>query len=90
VSPRHICDNDVEVVEGSYDSDPKYRGGDDSRTSVERCRWISMQTVAPLYRKCAISQSQTMKSQRSISNELHYNAKIDLIAILKKNAYYFL
>jgi len=29
--------------------------------------------------KCAISQ--TMKSQRSISNELQYNAKEDLILI---------
>jgi len=62
---------------------------DDSRTGVEMYRWISMQTVAPLYPKCAISQSQTMKSQ-SISNELQYNAKIDLIAILKNISYYFL
>jgi len=40
--------------------------------------------------KCAISQSQTMKSQRSIGNELQYNAKIALISILKINSYYFL
>jgi len=38
------------------------------RAGVESCRWISMQTVAPLYPKCVISQ--IMKSQRSISNEL--------------------
>jgi len=35
-----------------------------------------MQTVTPLYLKCAISQ--TMKSQRSISNELQSKAKQDL------------
>jgi len=64
--------------------------GNDSRTGVERWQWISMQTVAPLHPKCAISQSQTMKSQRNISHELQYNAKIDLISILKKNSYYFL
>jgi len=34
---------------------------------AENCRRIRMQTVVPLYPKCAISQ--TMKSQRTISNE---------------------
>ena len=38
-------------------------------------------TIVP---KCAISQLHTMNSQRSISNELQHNAKIDLILILKK------
>jgi len=42
--------------------------GDDFRMGAERCQWISMQTMAPLYPKCAISQ--TTKSRRSISNEL--------------------
>jgi len=47
---------------------------------TESCRWISMQTVASFYQKCAISQ--TMKSQgRSV---LQYNAKQDLILISKK------
>ena len=46
---------------------------------AEISRWISMQTVAPLYLKCAILQ--TMKSQRSIRNELQYNAKQDLTSI---------
>jgi len=49
---------------------------------VQSCRWTSMQTVAPLHPKCAISQ--TMKSQRSISNKLQYKAKQDLIQISKK------
>jgi len=35
-----------------------------------------MQTVAPLYAKCVITQ--TMKSQRSVSTELQYNAKQNL------------
>jgi len=39
-----------------------------------------MQTVAPLYPKCAISQ--IMKSQWS-SNELQYKAKEDFISISK-------
>jgi len=42
--------------------------GDIFRMGAESCQWISMQTVAPLYPKCAISQ--TVKSQRSISNEI--------------------
>jgi len=41
-----------------------------------------VQTLAPLYPKCALSQ--TTRSQRSISNELHYNAKQDLISVSKK------
>ena len=49
---------------------------------AESCQWISMQSVAPLYPKCAISQ--TMKIRRSISNELQYKAKQDLIQISKK------
>ena len=64
--------------------------GDEFRMGAERCWWICVQTVAPLYPKCAISQSQTMNSQRSTSNELQYNVKVDLILILKKNSYYFL
>jgi len=55
---------------------------DDIRMGAESYRWISMQTVTPLYPKCAVSQ--TVKSQRSISNELQYNAKQDLISISKK------
>ena len=44
------------------------------------CRWISMQTVAPFYQKCA--NSRTIKSQgRSV---LKYNGKQDLILISKK------
>jgi len=43
---------------------------------AESCRWIAMQTVAPFYSKRAISRS--MKSQKSISNVLQYNAKQDL------------
>jgi len=46
--------------------------GDDFRVGAESCQWISMQTVAPLYPKSAISQ--TMKSQRSISTALQYKA----------------
>ena len=49
---------------------------------AESCRWISTQTVGPLYSKCAISQA--MKNQRSISNELQYQAKQDLISSQKK------
>jgi len=64
--------------------------GDGFRMGAERFRWISMQTVAPLYPKCAISQSHTMKSQRRISHELQCNAKIDFISFLKKISYYFL
>jgi len=56
--------------------------GDDFRMGAESYQWISMQTVAPLYPNCAISQ--TMKSQRSISNELQCKAKQDLISISKK------
>jgi len=44
--------------------------GDDFRMGAESCQWISMQIVTPLYPKCAISQ--TVKSQRSINNELQY------------------
>jgi len=46
---------------------------------AESCRWIRIQIVALFYQKCAFSQ--TMKSQRSINNELQYNAKQDLILI---------
>jgi len=56
--------------------------GDDFHVGAESFRRITMQTVAALYPNCAISQS--MKSQRSISNELQYNAKQDLIAVSKK------
>jgi len=59
--------------------------GDDFHMSAESCRWISMQTVAPLYLRYAILQLQTMQSQRSISKELQYKAKLDLIQISKKN-----
>jgi len=53
---------------------------------AESCRLITMQTVTPVYPKCAIAQ--TMKSQgRSM---LQYNAKQDLIPILKKNMLIFL
>ena len=62
--------------------------GDDFRVGAERCRWLSMQTVAPLYAKCVISQ--IMKSQRSITNELQHNVKIGLVSILNKKFYYFL
>jgi len=55
---------------------------DHFRMGAESCRWISVQTVAPLHSKCAISQ--TMKSQRSISNKVQYEAKQDLIWISKK------
>jgi len=44
--------------------------GDDFRMGAESCQRISMQIVTPLYPKCAISQ--TVKSQRSINNELQY------------------
>jgi len=47
---------------------------------AESCRWISMLTVAPFYPKCA----QTMQSQRSISNELQYEANQGLSQISKK------
>ena len=51
---------------------------------TESCRWISAQTVAPFYPKCAISQ--TMKSQgRPV---LPHNAKQDLILISKKQFWY--
>jgi len=53
---------------------------DDFRMGVESCRWISMQTVAPLYPKCAISQ--TMKS---INNKLKYIAKQDLNLSFEEN-----
>jgi len=56
--------------------------GEDFRVDTESCRWISMQTVALLYPKCAISQ--TMNSQRSTRNELQYKPKQDLISISKK------
>jgi len=46
--------------------------GDDISMGAESCQWINMQTVAPLYPKCAISQ--TMNSQRNNSNELQYKA----------------
>jgi len=49
--------------------------GDDFRMGAGRCRRISVQTAPPLHPKCAMSLSQTMKSQRSINNELQYNAK---------------
>jgi len=58
--------------------------GDDFRMGAESCRWINMQILATFNPKCAISQSQTMKSQRSISNELQNNANMDLISIFKK------
>ena len=48
----------------------------------ESSRWIRIQTVALFYPKCA--NSQNMKSQRSISNELQYKAKHDFILISKK------
>jgi len=47
---------------------------------AESCRCISMETVAPFYPKCAISQ--TMKRQRR--SVLQCNAKQDLILISKK------
>ena len=43
--------------------------GDDFSMGAESCHWISMQTVAPLYPKCAISQSDD-KSKVSISLKL--------------------
>ena len=52
---------------------------------AERYQWISMQIVAPLYPKCAISQ--IMKSQKSISNEFQCNAKQNVTLISKKNSY---
>jgi len=48
---------------------------DDFRISAVSCHWISMQTIALLYPKCAISQA--MKSERSISNELQYSARLN-------------
>jgi len=63
----------------SYNSDRKYRvNRRDFRP--ESCRWISMQTVAPFYPKCAISQ--TMKIQEK--SVLQCNAKQNLILILTK------
>jgi len=56
--------------------------GDDFRMGKEVFRWISVQTVASLYPKCAISQ--TTKSQRSIGNELQYKAMQELISISEK------
>jgi len=53
--------------------------GDDFRMGPESCRWYSIETVALFYPKCTISQ--TMKSQRSINNELQNNAKQDVILI---------
>jgi len=50
--------------------------GDEFRMGAESCRWISMQTIALVYPNCAISQ--TLKSQRSISNELKYNTNPSL------------
>ena len=47
---------------------------------TESCRWISMQTVAPFYTKCAISRSMKNK----VRSVLQYNAKQDLILISKK------
>jgi len=43
---------------------------------AESCRWISIQTVAPLYPKCAISQS--MKSQGKISAPVQRQARFNL------------
>jgi len=56
--------------------------GDDFRMGAESCRWISVQTVAPCYPKRAISQ--TIKSQRNISNMLQYNARQDLPQFRRK------
>jgi len=49
---------------------------------AESCQWTITPTVEPLYPVCAISQA--MKNQRSISNELQYQAKQDLISSQKK------
>ena len=46
------------------------------------CYWISVQILEPLYPKCAISQ--TMTSQRNISNDLQYNSRQNSILISKK------
>jgi len=62
--------------------------GDDLRMGAKNSSSIIMQTVAPLYLKSAISQ--TMKSQRNISNELQYNAEQALIFISKKISMLFL
>jgi len=49
-------------------------------TRAQSGRWVGMQTVAPFYPKCAISQN--MKNQgRSM---LQYNAMQNLILISKK------
>jgi len=56
--------------------------GDDFLIGAEIYRWISMQTAAPLYPECAISQ--TMEIQRSINIELQYKAKQDLISVSEK------
>jgi len=56
--------------------------GDDFGLGAGSCRWISVQTVASVYSKCAISQ--IMKGQRSISNELQNQAKKDFILMSKK------
>jgi len=53
---------------------------------TESCQWISIQNVAPIYPKCAISQ--TTQNQRSISIERQYKAKQDLIQISKKTSYH--
>jgi len=55
--------------------------GDGFHMGAESRQWINMQIVAPLYPKCAISQ--TTKNQKSISNELQYKAKQDVISISK-------
>ena len=49
---------------------------------------VSLQTKAPVHPKCAISQ--TMKSQRSISNELQYKAKQGLILFQKNYNHIFI
>jgi len=43
---------------------------DDFRMGAEICQWVIMQTVTPLYLKCAISQ--TMKNQKNHSDELFF------------------
>jgi len=55
---------------------------DDFRIRAKIYPWISVKTVAPLYPKCAFPQ--TMRSQRSLNDELQNKAKQDLISISKK------
>ena len=82
--PRWKCDNVLEEMDRFlwFLVKKTSANGDDFLIGAEIYRWISMQTAAPLYPKCAISQ--TMEIQRSINIELQYKAKQDLISVSEK------